>query len=33
MNTKTLVTIKGYYDSIQRKNGWQAYVSANIEFN
>ena len=32
MNTTTLETIKGYYDSIRRKSGWQAFVSEDIEF-
>jgi ketosteroid isomerase-like protein len=33
MNTTTLETIKGYYDDIQRKSGWQAFVSDDIEFS
>jgi ketosteroid isomerase-like protein len=31
MNTQE--TIKGYYAGIQRKSGWQAFVSDNIEFD
>jgi ketosteroid isomerase-like protein len=32
MSTITMETIKGYYDGIQRKSGWQAFVSDDIEF-
>lgn len=33
MNTSTLETIKSYYDGIQRKSRWQAFVSDDIEFS
>jgi ketosteroid isomerase-like protein len=32
MSTTTQEAIKGYYDGIKAKNGWQAYVSDDIAF-
>jgi SnoaL-like domain len=32
MSTTALETIKSFYNGVQRKDGWQAYVSDDIEF-
>jgi ketosteroid isomerase-like protein len=33
MNNTTQETIKGYYDGIKQKSGWQAFVSDDIAFD
>jgi ketosteroid isomerase-like protein len=33
MDTTTQATIKGYYEGIQRKSGWQAFVADDIAFD
>lgn len=32
MSTTTQETLRGYYDGIQQKSGWQAFVSDDIVF-